>query len=87
MIKSLVQSLFAGCMNAIFVGTLTVIYAIVGNSYMSAAKFGYGINRRLNFNSPLNAMLLLFVVFTGEPDLVSLGNLYNSAQPKLNDAP
>mmetsp|Transcript_54837 Transcript_54837/g.114713 ORF Transcript_54837/g.114713 Transcript_54837/m.114713 type:complete len:249 (+) Transcript_54837:3377-4123(+) len=66
MIKSLVQSLFAGCMNAIFVGTLTVIYAIVGNSYMSAAKFGYGINRRLNFNSPLNAMLLLFVVFTGD---------------------
>jgi hypothetical protein len=66
MIKSLVQSLFAGFMNAIFVGTLTVIYAIVGNSYMSAAKFGYGINRRLNFNSPLNAMLLLFVVFTGE---------------------
>ena len=65
MIKSLVQSLFAGCMNAIFLGTITVIYAVVGNSYLSAFKFGYGINRRLNFDSPLNGMLLLFVIFTG----------------------
>ena len=70
MIKSLVQSLFAGCMNAIFLGTVTVIYAIVGNSYLSAIKFGIGINRRLNFDSPLKGMLLLFVIFTGIADIL-----------------
>jgi hypothetical protein len=42
------------------------IFAILGNQFFSGIKFGVGLNRRNNFDSPWDAMLTLFVVVTGD---------------------
>ena len=50
-------------------GFLTIhifIFAILGNQFFSGLKFGMGLNRRNNFDSPWDAMLTLFVVVTGD---------------------
>ena len=66
----MVQTMVASVPGIIAVmGFLTLhifIFAILGNQFFSALKFGTGLNRRNNFDSPWDSMLTLFVVVTGD---------------------
>ena len=66
----MVQTMVASVPGIIAVmGFLTLhifIFAILGNQFFSGLKFGTGLNRRNNFDSPWDSMLTLFVVVTGD---------------------
>ena len=49
-----------------FLGLQIFIFSILGNQFFSGLKFGTGLNRRNNFDSPWDGMLTLFVTVTGD---------------------
>ena len=50
----------------LFLALFVLLLAVVGNQFFSGLKFGSGINRANNFDTPWNGFLTVLVVITGD---------------------